>query len=63
MQPLLFRNPGFFLERKISISQAIKILKRNGIETNEAQAKELLEFLFVLARIYKGRSPENVLSR
>jgi hypothetical protein len=53
MQQLLHKAPMAFSNRQVSINQAIKILKRNGIQANEDQARSILNFLYLLARTYK----------
>jgi hypothetical protein len=45
-----------FSGKKVSIEQAIKILKRNGIQTDEEQARIILNFLYLLAKAYKSTS-------
>jgi site-specific DNA recombinase len=45
-----------FLDRKISFNQTIKILKKNGIETSEEYAKEILDFLYLLAKMLPDQS-------
>jgi hypothetical protein len=37
-------KPRAFSNRRVSIDQAIKILRRNGIEANEDQARLILDF-------------------
>jgi hypothetical protein len=39
-----------FSSRKVSTNQAIKVLKRNGIQVNEDQAIVILDFLYLLAK-------------
>lgn len=53
MQPSLFRRSKDFSYKKVSVGQAIKVLKRNGIETNEEQAAIILDFLYLLAKTFK----------
>lgn len=48
-----------FSDRKISIAQAMKILKKNGINTNEKQTKEILDFLFLLAKTNFDRNVQD----
>lgn len=43
-------NPKAFSNKKISLDQALKILRRNGIQANEDQTKVILEFLYLLAK-------------
>jgi len=42
---------GTLEKRNITPEQAIKILQKNGIEVNEKQAEEILELLFILAKL------------
>ena len=37
------------MKRNITTEQAIKILRRNGIELSEIKAEELLDFMYFLA--------------
>jgi hypothetical protein len=37
----------------------MKILKKNGIETNEEQTKEILDFLYLLAKMDRDRSAQD----
>lgn len=53
MQPSLFRRSNDFSHKKVSTSQAVKVLKRNGIETSEDQAGIILDFLYLLAKTFK----------
>ena len=53
MQRPLYKGPTTYSNRKVSVNQAIKLLKRNGILTNEDQAKQILDFLYLLAKTYK----------
>jgi hypothetical protein len=52
MNHLPHRNPKDFSNRKITVNQAIKILKHNGIKTNEDQAAIILDFLYLIAKTY-----------
>jgi len=38
-------------KRNITPGQAVKILRHNGIEVTEGQAKIILDFLYVLAKL------------
>lgn len=41
-----------FLERRnITPQQAMNILRKNGLEVTENQAKNILDFLYVLAKL------------
>lgn len=56
MQKIPFKKCGTFSERKVSVDQAMKILRNNGIETNKEQAKEILDFLYLLAKMHQGEA-------
>jgi hypothetical protein len=43
-------RPKAFINRRITIDQAIKILRRNGIQANEDQASLILDFLYLIAK-------------
>ena len=45
-----FNRPKGFSDRKISVEQAIRILRRNGIQVNEDQARTILDFLYLIAK-------------
>ena len=53
MQSLLNKTPKAFSGKKVSADQAIKILKRNGIQTSQDQAEIILEFLYLIAKTYR----------
>ena len=38
-------------KRNITPEQAVKILRKNGIETNEKDVKIILDFLYFLAKL------------
>ena len=59
MQDFSHNKLGTFSDRKVSIIQAMKILKKNGIETNEEQAEEILNFLYLLAKVQSVRSSQD----
>ncbi len=48
-------KPRIFSDRSISVNQAMKILKKNGIEASVVQAKEILDFLNVFTKIYSNQ--------
>jgi len=52
MQEFLTKHPKAFYTRKISINTAIRILNQNDILVNEDQAKEILDFLYLIAKTY-----------
>lgn len=47
------RSTKYFSGRMVSTSQAIKILRKNGITTNENEAIAILDFLYMLAATFK----------
>lgn len=53
MQNSSYKRPRDFSNKKVSVVQTIKILKRNGIEINEDQASEILDFLYLIAKTFK----------
>jgi hypothetical protein len=55
MNHLPNRNPKDFSNRKITVNQAIKILKHNGIKTNEDHAAIILDFLYLIAKTYSPK--------
>ena len=52
MEQINNKMPTAFSSRKVSTDQAIKVLKRNGIQVNEDQAIVILDFLYLLAKTY-----------
>lgn len=55
-------KPRVFSDRSISVNQAMKILKKNGIQTSVAQAKEILDFLYIFTKVYSNRDVQTYLS-
>ncbi|MDI5896013.1 recombinase family protein [Flavobacterium algoritolerans] len=53
-------KPRVFSDRKVSINQVMKILKKNGIETTVAQAKEILDFLYTFTKLYSKQDVQNI---
>ncbi len=41
-----------FIDRNVSIEQAIIILAKNGVQVNEKEAKVILELLYLIAKTY-----------
>lgn len=41
-----------FPQKKVSVKQAVKILRRNGIHVNEEKAEVILDFLYLIAKTY-----------
>ncbi|PUZ25493.1 hypothetical protein DCC81_14505 [Chitinophaga parva] len=56
MQQASHKKTGIFSDRKVSTDQAIKVLRKNGIDANEKQAKVILDFLYFLAKMYRGQA-------
>jgi len=52
MNRLQSKNPKAFSGKKVSINQAMAILKQDGVHTDEAQAKVILDFLYLIAKTY-----------
>lgn len=42
---------GLLEKRTVTPEQAVKILRKNGVEVNESQAKVILDFLYILAKL------------
>jgi hypothetical protein len=55
MNQFPYRSPRAFSGRKISLDQAIKVLKRNGIRVNRENAEVILDFLYLIAKTYKNQ--------
>jgi hypothetical protein len=53
MQEFSTNQTKAFYTRKISINTAIRILHQNNIRVNADQAKEILDFLYLIAKTYK----------
>jgi len=41
-----------FIDRTVSVEQAIIILAKNGVQVNEKEAKDILELLYLVAKTY-----------
>ncbi|AZA60122.1 PTS sugar transporter subunit IIBC [Chryseobacterium indoltheticum] len=41
-----------FIDRNVSVEQAIIILAKNGVQVNEKEAKDILELLYLVAKNY-----------
>lgn len=52
----LNRSTKYFSGRMVSTIQAIKILRKNGIVTDEDEAIVILDFLYMLAKSFKNDS-------
>lgn len=42
-----------FSNRAVTVNQAVRVLKRNGIEADETQAGIILDFLYLLAKRFR----------
>lgn len=49
-----------FSGRKVSVNQAVKSLRRNGIHVDEDQAVIILDFLYLLASSFKKNDDTDV---
>lgn len=52
-----------FIDRNVSVEQAIIILAKNGVQVNEKEAKHILELLYLVAKNYnksKERKSSNL---
>jgi len=47
------RNPKAFSGKKVSLNRVMDTLRRNGIQTDEEQAKAILDFLYLIAKTYR----------
>jgi len=52
------KEPQEFATKKVSIRAEINILGQNNIPVNEDQAKEILDFLYLIAKTYKLNSDD-----
>ena len=50
MKAMSNTKPKAFSSRRISIDQALRVLRRNGIQANEDQARIILDFLYLIAK-------------
>ena len=50
MQKISTNKPKAFSNRGVTIDQVIRILSRNGIQTNEDQARIILDFLYLIVK-------------
>jgi hypothetical protein len=50
MQKILTHKPKAFSNRGVTVDQAIRILRRNGIQVNEDHARIILDFLYLIAK-------------
>lgn len=49
-----YKNVKAFSSRKVSIEQAIRVLRRNGIHVNKEKAGIILDFLYLIAKTYRS---------
>lgn len=47
-------------KRNVTPKQAIQILQQNGIEVNEKQAENILDFLYFLAKLVVNQGVDNL---
>jgi len=52
MNSLQSKHPKAFSGKKVSVNQALTILNQNGIQTDQDQAKAILEFLYHIAKTH-----------
>ena len=52
MSQLIYNKPSIFSIRKVSVDQAIRLLRRNGIQSNREKAEVILDFLYLVAKTY-----------
>lgn len=59
MEKACEKFPKPFSGRKVSVSQAINLLRRNGIRVSEEQASIILDFLYLSAGSFKAKEDIN----
>jgi site-specific DNA recombinase len=52
LDQLAIQNSKAFSSKKVTVDQAHKILNRNHIQVDKIQAKEILDFLYLIAKTY-----------
>ncbi|HXS37917.1 MAG TPA: hypothetical protein VN721_14530 [Flavipsychrobacter sp.] len=60
MQPISNNKPKAFSYRRVSIDRAIRILKRNGIQSDEEQAKVILDFFYLIAKSISKKEMQRI---
>lgn len=55
-------KPRVFSDRRVSVNQAMKILKKNAIDTSLAQVIEILNFLYIFTKVYSNRDVQIYMS-
>jgi hypothetical protein len=53
MNQFLHEHSKDFSTRKVSVDQAVKLLRRKGIRVNKESAEIILDFLYCIAKTYK----------
>lgn len=48
-----------FIDRNVSVEQAIIILAKNGVQINEKEAKIILELLYLVSKSYNKPKKKN----
>ncbi|KQK26207.1 PTS sugar transporter subunit IIBC [Chryseobacterium aquaticum] len=49
-----------FIDRNVSVEQAIIILAKNGVQVNEKEAKIILELLYLVSKSYNQPKEKNI---
>ena len=55
MQGISSKKPKEFSSGRISTDQAIKILKKNGLEVTNEEAMAILDFLYLIAKTTRSK--------
>lgn len=55
MEKAYEKSPKPFSGRKVSVNQAINLLRRNGIRVSEEEASIILDFLYLSAGSFKEK--------
>ncbi|MCS4300851.1 PTS sugar transporter subunit IIBC [Chryseobacterium pennae] len=50
-----------FIDRNVSVEQAIIILAKNGVQVNEKEAKIILELLYLVSKNYDKPKEKKIL--
>ncbi|MBL1220419.1 PTS sugar transporter subunit IIBC [Chryseobacterium sp. L7] len=50
-----------FIDKNVSVEQAIILLAKNGIQVNEKEAKIILELLYLVSKNYDKPKEKNIL--
>jgi hypothetical protein len=54
LQSSYYKTVKSFSTRKVSTEQAIRVLRRNGINVNKEKAEIILDFLYLIAKTYRS---------